>query len=214
MHALLHKPRIPSRLNSGFNRNSFLLLSLLLLSLAAAMLYWFQHNDVLSGGAIAPSKLAWLLVVIMYWYVLPIYWLLGNGLNRQAKLALQVFLVSMILRAVVELTMMYLTQNWLHAYGIAHNLFSIALCTVIGLYLLRLRTIISWYFVYSAVMFIVETYFAQYLQSVSNADGNVFFLESVAEHSHILWLTQIAVIVSMLVFLTLIARQTVDTTKR
>ena len=181
----------------------------------AAVLYWLQHNGVLSGGAIAPSKLAWLFSVIVFWFILPVYFLFDKSPKDRAKKALCVFLVSMLLRAVIELSMMYITNNWLHVYGISHNLFSIFLCVVFFVLLFHTDKLVSLFFACCACLFLIETYFAQYLRTVSGANGKVFFLEVSAEHSQVLVLTRIAVGISVVMFFILVSKRAAgDTTKR
>lgn len=201
-------------MNLGSNRWRFLAVCIFMQFAAAAMLYALQHGGQLSGGAIAPSKLAWLFVVIVFWYVLPIYWLMDRSIDKEAKLVLQLFLASMITRAVVELTMMYITKSWLHAYGIAHSAFSVVLCTIGAMVIYRPQRQISLFLIYCSVLFVIEIYFAQYLRVVSRGDGNVFFLESAPEHAQILLLTRLAVIISIAVFLFLIMRQARGSFKR
>lgn len=171
------------------------------------MLYGLQHAGVLSGGAIAPSKLGWLLTVVVFWYVLPFHWLLDATVSNAAKGLLCLFLLSMVLRALVELSMMYISNNWLHAYGIAHDIFSIGMCVMIALYLINTDRMPALYFIYCAGLFALETYFAFYLKKVSGGDGSVFFLESSPEHQTVLWLSRIAVIVSIVMFTQLIKRR-------
>jgi len=183
-----------------------LIVSCGLLVVAAAGLYLLQHNETLSGGAIAPSKLCWLLIVVIFWYVLPVFWLLNPGYSKTEKLLVGLFLSSMLARAIVELTMMYLSNNWLHAYGIAHDLFSVCLCLAFTLKLRYSNSELVPYFFYCALLFMAETYFAFYLQTVSHGDGTIFFLESNQQHNQVLWLTRIAVLLSLLVFFILIKR--------
>jgi len=181
-------------LNLGFNKTGFLVLILFLLLPTAVVLYWCQHTGILPGGAIAPSKLGWLVVA------------------KEAKWILWLFFSSMLLRAIIELSMMYLTNNWLHAYGIAHNMLSIVICLFGALFLFQSSRIIAVFFAYSGILFTLEIYFARYLQAVSHGDGSVFFLESAPEHATVLWLTRIAVLTSIVIFITIITRSTGDTT--
>jgi len=110
--------------------------------------------------------------------------------------------------------MMYITKNWLHAYGIVHSMFSVVLCIAGGVTIFRLQRIISLYLFYCSALFIIEIYFAQYLMAVSHGDGSVFFLESAPEHTQVLRLTWIAVVTSIVVFLFLMMRLACGTFKR
>lgn len=200
-------PILPSQkpLNSGYSRHTFLTLAISLLLLASVALFWLQHTGRLSGGAIAPSKLAWLTTVLVYWYILPVYWL-RISTQPNVQLACQLFLLSMSLRAVIELYMMYISKNWLHIYGIGHDIFSVAICVIFSISLVSIHRTIALYFLFCSFLFAVETLFALYLRSVSKGDGSVFFLEAAPEHNTVLWLTRFAVMVSIAVFCYLVRR--------
>lgn len=201
-------------LNSNSSRSRFLTTTLVLLTLAAVVLYSLQHSGHLTGGAIAPAKLAWLGTVLIFWFVLPIYWLMDRSLPQKASVLCHLFLLSMVLRGIVEIYMMYISKNWLHNYGIAHDLFSIGLCGIFALILIRSHRVLAMYFAFCVALFAVEAYFARYLKHVSGGDGSVFFLESNSEHNAILWITWIAVLVSFLVFIFLITRRNSASTLR
>lgn len=191
-------------LNSGSSHDKFLWTGVALIVLASGVLYWLQHSGQLSGGAIAPSKLAWLTTVIIFWYVLPAYWLLRNKNDQKIQLACGIFLASMLLRAAVELGMMYISNNWLHVYGICHDIFSVILCIFLALTLSEINRKIARYFYFCAGLFIMETGFAYYLKQASGGDGTVFFLEFSPRHSLVLWLTRLTVLASIFMFFHLI----------
>jgi len=138
--------------------------------------------------------------------LLPIFWLTDPTIPKPTKQWLALFLLSMLIRAVVELFMMYVSNNWLHAYGIIHDIFSLLLCLFIAQKLLASRQPMVAYFFYCAILFVLETYFALYLRDVSSADGSVFFLESGPEHTLVLWITRMAVLVSTVIFFYLLKR--------
>ena len=100
--------------------------------------------------------------------------------------------------------MMYGTRSWLHAYGIGHNIFSVALCICFGAFLYRSARPVSLYFLFCAVLFLIETHFANYLRTVSEGDGSVFFIEHSQDHKMILWQTRAAIVMAAVFFVYLI----------
>jgi len=143
------------------------------------------------------GKLAWLITVVVYWYVLPVYWLMDCASNQKVQLACGLFLIFMLLRAVVELGMMYISKNWLHIYGIGHSMFTAALCFILAWCVFRTHRLTGLYFFYCTCLFVLESWFATYLKSVSDGDGSVFFIDSSPEHNVMLRITSIAVIISV-----------------
>jgi len=170
-----------------------LLLSIGLLAVVAAAFYLLQNSHAAPGGQIAPVKVAWLLTVIIYWFVLPLFWATDKRLSRHSRIACSILLVNMLLRAAFELPMMYITDSWLHIYGIGHDLFSACLCVCIAWQLRHNARWLALYFFTCSVLFLFETWFADYLRRASDGDGSVFFLGPDQAHSTILSVTGIVV---------------------
>ena len=164
------------------------LLSVIFFVAAAIGFYWLQNSGALPGGTVPVAKTAWLFSVIFYWFVLPFFWSIDKALPRALRMLFVVALSNMVIRALFELPMMYVTKNWLHVYGIGHDIASIALCIV--LLVLSMKNVkpaavwVSIYFGFSSILFITEAIFANYLRRVTDADGTVFFLPSGQIHSH------------------------------
>lgn len=167
--------------------------------LLTTLFYWRQNAPGSAGGDIAFVKALWLYCVIVFWYLLPAAWLLDTSLSRVARLACATLLASMVLRAVVELVMMYGFDSWKHDYGIGHDVASIALCLVLAVVLRHDESWLPRFFAYCAILFAFETWFAMYLKRVSNADGSVFFLPSSDAHATILQATTVIVSVSVVI---------------
>ncbi len=76
--------------------------------------FWFVQNDHLTtqGGGIAPVKAAWLMTCIFYWIFLPALLSKDQLVSPSLRMCYGVFLGNMLLRAVVELYLMYVTQSW------------------------------------------------------------------------------------------------------
>jgi len=176
-----------------------LLLGLAILGLAAWILYIAQNSFGASGGAIAPVKTLWILTVIVFWYLLPVFWALDATLSHRARAVFAIFATNMLLRAIVELWMMYISDSWKHSYGIGHDIISFLLCLALAVLVRREEKWISVFFAYCAVLFVSETIFATYLRNVTGADGSVFFLPSSEAHNSIMIATGVVVVVSGIV---------------
>lgn len=168
------------------------MLSGIILSLAGGVFFVLQNSGQVRGGSISVAKTLWLFTVLFYWYMLPAFWWLDSRLPRVVRLVFLLALVNMIVRAIVELPMMYVTDSWLHIYGIMHNVCSIMLSIGIALWLVKVgrdakevKPHLLWvvgYFIWSAVLFFIESIFAYYLRMVTSADGSVFFLPASQSH--------------------------------
>jgi len=163
------------------------------------MFYRAQNAPGSAGGNVAAVKALWLLCVIIFWYVLPAFWMLDVSLSRNARLVCALALANMVLRAVVELGMMYVSHSWKHSYGIGHDIASIVLCIAIVIVVRRDEFWLPLFFAYCALLFAFETYFALYLRRVTNADGSVFFLASSDAHAPVLQTTAAIVTASVII---------------
>ncbi len=174
--------------------------------------HYLQNSGAIKGGSVPAVKTAWLFTVLFYWYVLPAIYSADKSLPTMVRQLFAVVLINMIVRALVELPMMYVTQTWLHIYGIGHDIFSALLCLAIGLMLMSpgllsvvLRsqvakkqgtTLPGWlhgYFIFSAFLFLMEAVFANYLRNVTGADGKIFFLPMESSHGLMLSITAVVV---------------------
>lgn len=103
-----------------------LLASLVAVALASAVLYRHQRRDGI-GGEISPAKTLWLGWVVYLWFFVTPLVAFAPATELSLTRVLGLFFVNMVLRAFVELFMLLVTKNWRPAYGVVHNLFSLAL---------------------------------------------------------------------------------------
>ncbi len=99
-------------------------LIILSLGVSGAVFYYFQNHSHGLGGSIALPKLLWLSYALWFWYFLPVLIASDRRLSRQLRQVYWVFWLNMVLRAIAELWMMYVSRNWHPYYGIGHDLFS------------------------------------------------------------------------------------------
>lgn len=79
------------------------------------------------GGAISPPKMAWLFFTVFLWFIVCPLAALDPGLETGVRQVLGAFAVSMWLRGLAELYMLYVSRNWRPPIGVAHDVFCIAL---------------------------------------------------------------------------------------
>ncbi|MDH4046539.1 MAG: hypothetical protein OEW68_02545 [Gammaproteobacteria bacterium] len=175
------------------------------LVLLAAIFYRLQNSGILPGGEIALVKLAWLACTVYFWYLMPLLLLLDRRMPPAARLACKVLLTNMLLRAIAELYLMYVSQSWHPWMGIAHDMFSL------GLMLWFLSAAFradnrpySDFLLVASLIYVPEGLFALYmLKHASVAGATVYFVPDSADHQSILLATAICVgllIVYVLVF--------------
>jgi hypothetical protein len=189
---------------------------LLLLGGTGAYFYIYQNFMNGVGGGIALPKLLWLAYALWFWYFLPSLVICDRRLELKSRQIYGIFLGNMIVRAIVELWMMYGLKNWHPYYGIAHDLFSAVL--VLGLLIWwgwsrseattsspgdrlnqgnnqRLTDTVRLNFQVMGVMFLIESYFAWYmLQNVRSESGPVYFVPGSSDYADILILTWLVVL--------------------
>ena len=100
------------------------LLSFVLVGLIGWGFYRRQNAQRTMGGGISGAKAIWLTYAIYVWFFLTP--LLAWDANTPLGFAriFGVFAVSMWVRGLAELAMLYFWKNWKPAYGIAHDCFS------------------------------------------------------------------------------------------
>jgi len=159
-----------------------------------AIFYALQNQGGLPGGGIALVKLCWLFLVIFCWFIIPLL-LLFDCLSPLLKVAISVFLSSMVLRAVVELVMMFGTHNWHPHYGIGHDVLMVLLSLFLGFFVFKQSRLIAIYLFVMAILFTIESGFAWYmLHNVQSKTGVIFYVPADQAHQKILTVTLIIVI--------------------
>ena len=160
--------------------------------------YWYQNYADGLGGKIALPKLIWLAYALWFWYFLPLLLGVDRRINSALRKAYWIFWSNMLIRAFVELWLMYGTQTWHPYLGITHNLFSIFL-----VYKLHSRTkelaeldkVVRFNFRISGSIFLPESFFAWYMLSyVNSTAGPVYFVPASDRHFGIMLVTWIVIL--------------------
>ncbi len=173
-----------------------------LLTGIAAIFYSMQNAAALPGGQIALPKLFWLGLVIVCWYIIPAFLVSDKRLSELRCLA-GVLLGNMLLRGIIELWMMYQLHNWHPYYGIGHDILSLFICIFLATFSAARSTPKSiWlagYFAVMALLFAIEAGFAWYmLTSVQSSTGeSVYYVPAGGQHSMILTITSIVIIITL-----------------
>ena len=169
-----------------------LLMVFSLIGLMAVSFYLVQNNGLLSGGAIALPKIIWLAYAILCWFCLPLLFILDSRIDPVWKSVYRIFLINMLARAVVELFMMYVMNNWSPYYGIAHDIFSILLLAMLMIVYRHTlpRDIFFAYSLMLILMFLIEICFVIYMiVEVVGNDAIVYFVPGGDAHAGILNIT-------------------------
>ena len=97
------------------------------LALFSAFFYWRQNYRGQIGGAISVAKLLWLDYAILAWIVMPAFLVASPQVSPAWRRLFTIHLINFGARAVIELILLYVFVAWSPVYGIAHDVFSIAL---------------------------------------------------------------------------------------
>ncbi len=162
----------------------------LLLLLAAAGFAVVQNSGRIPGGGVALPKVLWLAFALYYWFLLPLVFTLDTRVSSGLRRAFRLFLINMGARAVIELWMMYISLNWHPYYGIAHDVFSIVLITVLLLAHARAgrpARLLFYTLPVMGLMFMVEIGFVFYLLNhVATGTEPIYFVPDSAQHRGVL----------------------------
>ncbi|RPI45255.1 MAG: hypothetical protein EHM59_10655 [Betaproteobacteria bacterium] len=185
------------------------LLGLSALAVASGFFYGTQNATARIGGPIAPQKAMWLVYAIALWGVIP----LAISLDARAAVLLRrafgALFVLMLVRAPVELWMLYQSRNWSPWYGIAHDL---TCAGVLALFLLQAARTRAWRFfpngwlaahlAVTTAAFTAEIYFAHYMTRhfVTAGDAAIYFVPAEARHGDVLGVTT-AVVAALSLYL-------------
>jgi len=161
-----------------------------------------QNHIGVIGGEIALSKLIWLAYAITFWIALPMLIVMDARTPTSIRKSFRYLLAWMLLRAVAEMVMLYVTKNWSPIYGIAHDVICMA-----GMLLLlapsrsaitnRLSFTVWLHGIVTATLFLPEIYFAWYMHTHFNTQGShaVYFVPDSVEHRRVLFVTGVVDIV-------------------
>jgi hypothetical protein len=163
-----------------------------IIAVATIVFYFIQNTSQLSGGNIALAKTIWLAYAILFWFALPTILILDSRTPGVWKLIFQIFLANMLIRAIFELLMLYVWNNWSTDYGVSHDIFSIALLSALAV---KNRKYLNNFLFSSTIavfflMFVAEIIFVSYMASnITGAGSSVFFVPDSNEHRQIIIVT-------------------------
>lgn len=103
-------------------------------ALSGVSLWFFlrQNSGAQIGGAMSVPKILWLNYAIGAWFILPFFLARSPLLSQKLRRVFAAHLLNFSVRAVIELYLLYVTVSWSPLYGIAHDVFSIALIAVLA----------------------------------------------------------------------------------
>src|SRR5262245_51583560 len=107
----------------------YLLADLLLAALA------FRHGQNAAGrigGPISWPKLVWLTYALAGWFLVAFFFWRSDQIAPAWRRAYGAHLLSFAVRGLAELWLIYVAVAWIPPYGIAHDLFDIALITALA----------------------------------------------------------------------------------
>lgn len=103
-----------------------LLVALAGLIALALRFYRRQKRGALGGGISAP-KMAWLGLAVYLWFLACPLVALDDHVTPQLRWVLGAFALSMWIRGIAELYMLYVSKNWRPPYGVAHDVLCLAI---------------------------------------------------------------------------------------
>ena len=130
-------------------------------TLLIGLLFRAKQRNAKLGGEMALSKSLWLSFAILSWFILPLVFYF-ESLSFHFKIVLIAISLSMWIRGIIELVMLYFWKNWKPIYGIVHNVFTFCL----GIYVLISNTLVNSneriYLISIFLSLIFEIYFAYF----------------------------------------------------
>lgn len=127
--------------------------------LVSLFFYYYQNKDQKIGGKIALCKLLWLDYTLIAWFFLPIVFYFQNMSGEFYNL-FYIISISMWIRGIIEIYMLYVTKNWTPPIGIAHDIFTFLLALFI--FITQIDYSLKTYLICSGLLLslILETYYA------------------------------------------------------
>lgn len=102
-------------------------LAIVLCAVLAVRFFRKQNREGTQGGRISRPKIAWLFFAIFVWFLLSAIVALDPNVPRGVRYVVGAFAVSMWLRGLAELFMLYVSHNWRPPYGIGHDVICLLL---------------------------------------------------------------------------------------
>ena len=101
--------------------------TLALIGAVAFAFYIKQNRGEKMGGGISTPKAIWLGYAVYVWFFMAPILALDSNLAPSLRVIIGSFALSMWLRGIAELLMLYVWKNWRPPYGIAHNIVSMTI---------------------------------------------------------------------------------------
>ena len=157
----------------------------------------FQNEGHLVGGDISMAKTLWLNLTIIGFLIIPAHLWRDSRVDPRLRTIFGLVFGSFIVRATVELPILYLTDWWKCSYGIAHDLLTAAV--VVSLFVrargaVRTRDPNSGFLWLILGLLVVEATFAYAFCSVADPGSGTYFASDEAVFRTInraTWLTVI-----------------------
>jgi hypothetical protein len=175
------------------------LILLVIMACSGTGFYLLQNRIGVIGGKIALAKLVWLGYSILMWVGLPLLILFDLRIPRYLGYAFGFLFLSMAIRAIIELWMLYASKNWSPTYGILHDLFCIVglvfflvLAWSAGEPQIGITSItLTIHAVVTTLLFIPEIYFAMYMRKYFHTKGGdaIYFVPDEPKHRQVLRIT-------------------------
>jgi len=97
-----------------------------------ALFGWRQNRGGVVGGPISLPKILWLNLTLTVFFGIPAVLWRDAALSPAVRALWGWLLLSFVLRAVIELYLIYVTITWKCVYGISHDFFTLGLAVVLG----------------------------------------------------------------------------------
>ena len=144
------------RLISGEAIHTYNIMSIVWLCIGlmifTSMALWFYHRQNTKGtlgGPISRPKTFWLFWAMFYYFFLSA-WIFFILPACHLTYLLKLFIMTMVLRAIIQPIMLYVTKSWTPFYGISFNLIvglGVSLCLVHYFYTGMGRSASDWVFI-------------------------------------------------------------------
>ena len=144
---------------------------------ATALFGWRQNKGGVVGGPISLPKILWLNLTLTVFFGLPFALWRETSLSPGMNALWGWLLLSFVLRAVIELYLIYVTISWKCLYGITHDLFSLALAVALRAGITPQpsdQKALAFLWVYAAVL-LVEAGMAKAFSRLADPKDGIYF---------------------------------------
>jgi hypothetical protein len=143
----------------------------IVLIISILSIYKIKQTKNSLGGQMAWSKSFWLAFTLISWFFLPIIFnATNNGLSIDFLFLTKVLTMSMWIRGIIELFMLFKFRNWNPIYGVTHTFLTFVICAII-LFNSKILGLELIYSISLLIGLILETYYA------------IFFLKKIGKRT-------------------------------